>query len=171
QAGDVADFVSLGSGNWICTNYERHSYPTTTISGSAATTITVSGLDSNYTGGYKVYGFIIGVSLPNLYIELNGDTTTSNYPASQALLGSSYSQTTTDALIGALLSDSGSVDMTIIQNPTTGRVHVSSRVQRSAGNIYLANVAYSVTDNLTSIAISSSGTGIGVGSTLTVQRL
>ena len=24
QAGDVAEFISLGSGNWLCTNYENH---------------------------------------------------------------------------------------------------------------------------------------------------
>lgn len=51
-AGDVAEFVSLGSGNWKCTNYERQDGTALLRKGPTVETaqVTTSGTTFNYTG-------------------------------------------------------------------------------------------------------------------------
>ncbi len=76
QAGDVAKFVSLGSGNWLCSNYQRANPrledAIADLSSGSPTVNDITGL----IGAYRISGWITGASLSStdeLKLQL-GDT-------------------------------------------------------------------------------------------------
>jgi hypothetical protein len=145
----------------------------TTISGSAVSSMTVSGLDGNYISGYRVEGYIKSItSGSNITLVFNGDTTAGNYDGTVSVLSSSYTQNLAgNNFIGAIsTSAEGPITIDVIQEPTGGVVLAIVTLVNTGTAIYQGMIRYNTTDNITSIGVHRTSTHIDVGSFLIVKK-
>lgn len=148
----------------------------TIISGSAASTITLSGLDSTYTAGYIVDGIIIGATNGTLDLVVDSDTTATNYWKFWASLDSTYSSTTAnDNILNTIAGSPRNYPFscTVVQDATTGQTEIIGTIGDTRGLSRLIQfaVTYTVTDNITSIGFDAGAAAIGVGSFMRVRRV
>lgn len=148
---------------------------TTTISGAAASSITVSGLDSTYIGGYIIDGYLSTAGAESMVLELNGDITATNYYSNRSDFSAAYSRTTANnsALFNIENGDKIPFNYRLIQNSSDGEAYLighSGEAGATASNV-LTTVKYTITDNITSIGFSTGAAYINVGSYLRVRRM
>jgi len=151
----------------------------TTISGAAATTITVSGLDLATDEKYLVE-FVTknptgSTTFPSLYY--NGDTTATNYHV-QLLTGNNTTvagQRANDAILGGMLTTENYTCSMEITRDLDGNPRCLYRCNRGPGSamIYIAGIhVRNNTANVTSITISNSvASSLGVGAYLRVWKV
>lgn len=170
--GTTLDAAGGGSGSLTALG-------TATVAGSAATTLTLSGLN---LASYK--GFIIVMALDNatasnadVSLYYNADTTATNYNrqslgADGASVSGARANTAQIGTIPASETLTGSIE---IANDRDGRPRATSRFNRDAGSVLkfsLFITAWTSATNVTSITLSSSvATSLAVGSTFTVYGL
>lgn len=144
----------------------------TTVAGSAVTTMTVSGLDAEYLGGYKIHGTIKPAQVNSIQIYINGDTTVGNYggyfwkfEAGITKNNAGYSFYSNTAV-----GDHVAFAIDIIPD-ATGRLMILSQSGSYTNALSCIGVhRYTITDNITSIGLSISSSGIDVGSFMRIAR-
>lgn len=151
-----------------------------TVAGSAATDMTVSGLDLASDGAYLVLVNIGNATASSATISLfyNGDTTQTNYyyqfwagngAASQA------SRTNVAALVGLAASSSASGKITVMPDILSGYpraiIQINRNTPSSIDSIHAAHIRNDGA-NVTSLTISSSvASSLAVGSYVKVYKL
>lgn len=107
--------VEISEDDWTFqgdVTFEGSFYPnetTNTITGSAVSSVTFSGLDGNSVNGYELFGLIkTSANILAVTVELEGDITQSNYRLLNADAGTATSNSnqiggTTTAAVGALM--------------------------------------------------------------------
>jgi len=122
--GDVAEFVSLGSGNWICT-----SYVPTTVTGTGSTVLATSPTltTPSFTTGFKIGG----AASSGLFIVGNG----TNFVASTSTIPTSAGSTANKVL----LSDGTNYALSTPTFPNASAT--SGKTIRSDGTNWIASTA------------------------------
>jgi len=85
-AGDIAEFISLGAGNWVCTNYQRDTTEVPPLSGTWTPVLMDSSLSDSegqtYTVQEGIYTRIGDIIFISCYLQVSGTgTLTGSDPA------------------------------------------------------------------------------------------
>lgn len=164
-AGDVLELVSLGSGNWVATNYERSGGSDKIFIGNTATTSGTS-IDVNIPAGVKrILVYFIGVStngtsIPIIQLGTAGSFETTNYlgsvgEASSVAFSNGFAllraMSATAAMEGSVAIDLAlSSSNTWVVNGIIGRSDSAQPTQNSSGRKALSDV-------LTRIRLTTAG--------------
>lgn len=148
---------------------------------SAVSSVTISDLDGNTDGQYRLIGFQVANGTgDDMNVRLNNDSG-SNY-GQQAVYGSGSTaaglrSTTLTALTGTNLNagDVSLFDMLIHAKSGYNRTCISSQASRVTGTTIdvvrqMGQVWNNSADNITSIVLSSANSNIGVGSYICLLR-
>lgn len=149
-----------------------------TVSGAAASSITVSGLDLSAAGGYRV---VVGLknalgSSINILLYYNGDTTPGNYDRLLMTASSSGAPVirSDDAAIGSISAGSSADGHIDILPSLDGVPSAAARITRDRSTalaMHLGSHVWTSATNVTSITIQSSvANGFAVGSYMKVFR-
>lgn len=185
-AGDVAVFVSEGSGNWRCKTYVKASgdaiNPTllTTLTTTAlATTIEFTGLDINTHKGYRIeISYLNGTATSHgLSMYVNGLTTATDYYRQHySAEGTAVSAANAnDGLIASVSASERAMMTATIDLAPGGYPYAISNFVRDSGTA-LKNLSYSWVKtasvaNITSLTFTAGvADGIGIGTTFRIFR-
>jgi len=151
----------------------------TVVSGSAATSVTFSGLDGNAAGGYVLELSIVGVNNVvdgSVYLHVNGDTTNTHYAGRYAQLGASY---TSSALAVPTIAqtDDGWYPLYSVNIDRIGGYFTAfsqggfvSGVTSIISNSYIYKSDASIT-NITSLTITTAvASNLNIGSTFRLYK-
>lgn len=156
------------------------------VSGSAATTITFSGLDGVTAGGYRIIGeFVTASSSTYINAFLNGDTTATNYQSDWMAWDSTTvsANTANSPYVGYYAGPSAvcTLDMELYVMPGVNTYYntviksfcnnFSSFSGKTADSKIYNVVHNSASNNLTSIALTATTTGtFAIGSTFRLYK-
>lgn len=155
------------------------------VSGSAATSITFSGLDGVVDGGYRLIGeFVTASSATNINAFLNGDTTTTNYQSDWIAWDTSVSGSTANSpYVGYYAGPSVvcTLDMELYVMPGVNTYfntviksfcnNFSSFATKTADSRIYNVVHNSAANNLTTITLTATTSGsFAVGSVFRLYR-
>ena len=144
---------------------------TATVAGSAATSLTMTGLNLATDGNYLLEYAIDNAtgSAANVSLYYNSDTTATNYYRAFA------TTTTNDGFFCALDANETSTGNARISNDRDGKPRAiisSSRKNPAAVNFFSLTHAWNVASNVTSITLSSSvAASLAVGSTFKIWKI
>lgn len=155
-----------------------------TVSGSAVTSKTFSGLSGDSDRRYKIVTHIIGGSgYGNTYLQFNNNTTPSNYWTVAAYdQGTSRSVSSYNNLSGYFISNTSAegrvADGVCEVFAASGNKRTMRSILYSVGSAYDSTACsyvqgcwINISDNITSMTLTGSVNGIGVGSYIELWKL
>lgn len=186
-ADDTATFVSLGSGNWVCTSYQRKDGTAlaaaasggwtdlgTTTLGSAAASMSVSSFAAKTFLRVIVFVGSNGGSGAAPQIQFNSDTA-ANYSHSRNASGTQVSATAASSIVfsGAngtsyYFFEFSIINITGTAKLVSGTASSGSVSGTAPNNILVAGVWDNTTAQITTITVSFSSGNLPAGSTITV---
>jgi hypothetical protein len=149
---------------------------TATVSGAAATTLTLSGLDlSSYKCVFLSWSFDNATgSSSNLSIYYNADTTATNYET-QVLTGNGSSVSSSranDAFVIGLVANEPSIGTAVIRYDQDGKARWTSVLNRGPAATMLLQIGgqmWTVAGAITGITVSASvASSLAIGSTFSL---
>jgi len=150
------------------------------VTGSAATSITVSGLDGNNDGDYDIYVDLLAASATStVLLSINGSTA-NLYHAWAQIVGASTltgARSNGTCQVGANLSTGqGTRGWIRLRSKTGGTSAVRGGTSSLSSDVgpthYMGAIEYlDVTTNITSIGITAAANSLAVGSSIVIRKL
>lgn len=136
------------------------------------TTLTISGIDCNKDGDYRLAYHLVGsgASTPIYTLQPNGITTNQN---STFFIAGTGTSTTTDLRLGALTAPETEVDGTGVFSCISSREKTLSIEASTIGREFISTGVWqeTSTDTTSIVVLSSVGSGLFTGSWIKIQRL
>jgi hypothetical protein len=132
-ANDIAEFVSLGSGNWLCTNYQRASglgvwefVSTTTFSSTAS--VEVTGLATGYDYTFSFRNTLPATDTVSLLMQTSDDggSTYDSAWGDYITSGGTYTSLKIVGVMGNVAGEGCTTDVTIPNPRASAHTHVWS---------------------------------------------